>query len=137
MSKKVKGIAIGAAIAAGVGYLAGILTAPKSGKETRKDIEKVASKAKRDAEQQLKNLHAELSDLLDRVATGKDHLKKDAEHLVDRAQSAKNKAREMLSAIHEGDADDKDLKRAITEVNDALAHLKKYLSADDKTSKKA
>lgn len=137
MGKQVKGLAIGAAIAAGVGYVAGILTAPKSGKETRKDIEKVASKTKREAEQQLKALHSELGELLDKVSGRTDGLKKEAGHLIDRAQQAKDKAREMLSAIHEGDADDKDLKAAVADVSEALTHLKKYLKSDDETAKKA
>ncbi|MEO7364397.1 MAG: YtxH domain-containing protein [Candidatus Saccharimonadales bacterium] len=37
-SKTTKKLAIGAAIAGAAGYLAGVLTAPKSGKATRDDI---------------------------------------------------------------------------------------------------
>ena len=39
-------VAIGAAITAVAGYIAGVLTAPKSGKETREDIKVASTKAK-------------------------------------------------------------------------------------------
>ena len=39
-------IALGALIGAAAGFVAGILTAPKSGKETREDIKNVANDAK-------------------------------------------------------------------------------------------
>jgi len=43
------------------------------------------------------------------------------------AKVAKEKAREILSAVHEGDADDKDLKKAVDEASKAVAHLRTYL----------
>ncbi len=133
MSKKnnVRNMAIGGALAAAAGYVTGILTAPKSGKETRKDIETAAVKAKRDAEAQLKKLHSELGDL---IATGKrkmndvkDTVQKDLSKAVSQAEVAKEKARDLLSALHEGDAQDKDLQKAIDEVKKATEHLKAYL----------
>ena len=39
-------VAVGAAFGAVVGFVAGILTAPKSGKETREDIKVASTKAK-------------------------------------------------------------------------------------------
>ncbi len=42
--------AIGALIGAAIGAAAGILTAPKSGKETREDLKKKADSVKADAE---------------------------------------------------------------------------------------
>lgn len=53
-------IAVSAIIAATAGYVAGILTAPKSGKETRKDIQDKALKAKREAEARLKALYSDI-----------------------------------------------------------------------------
>lgn len=127
----VRNVAIGAAIAGVAGYVTGILTAPKSGKETRKDIKNKAAQAKAEAEKRLKKMHSELNEL---IATGKKRLK-DAtsttkvgfSEALDKAVAAKEKAREMLSAIHEGQADDKDLEAAVKEVNDAIDHLKKYV----------
>ena len=61
MKNSGKKIAIGTIVAGAVGYVAGILTAPKSGKETRKDIGDAAVKAKNEAERKLKKMHSELT----------------------------------------------------------------------------
>ena len=124
-------LALGAAVAAGVGYVAGILTAPKSGKETRKDISKAATKARLEAEKKLKHVHSELGEVLKtanaRIASGKLAAKGGLDKAIDIAVIARNKAREVLSAVHEGSAEDKELQKAIDDVNDALAHLKKFV----------
>ena len=131
MSKDTKKFAIGAAIAAGVGYLAGILTAPKSGKETREDVKNTAVKAKREAEKELKQLHSEVTKQIDRAKKVglklRDEHKDDLSKLVAKASAAKEKARETLTSIHEGDIEDKDLKTAVKDVTDAVNHLKTYL----------
>ncbi len=140
MSRRNRNFALGTILAAGLGYIAGILTAPKSGRETRQDIQSAAVKAKAEAEKKLKNLHSELSDLIDK---GKQNAKnagaaakKELIEALAKAQFAKEKAREVLSALHEGDADDKDLKKAIAEVNKAIEHLKKYVGKDIPASSK-
>lgn len=130
-SNTVRKVAIGAAIAALAGYVTGILTAPKSGKETRADIKDTAVKGKAEAERQLKKLHTELSELLDEIKTkGSDVSDKTAKELaglVDKAKVTKEKTREILSALHEGDAEDKELKKAIDEANAAIDHIKQYI----------
>jgi gas vesicle protein len=72
MVKKIKNIAALTGIAAGAGYLVGILTAPKSGRKTRSDIKKTASKAKTEGEKKLKKLHSELREAIDAVTKKKD-----------------------------------------------------------------
>lgn len=126
-----KKIAASAIISGVAGYVAGILTAPKSGKETRQDIKQAASKAKTAAERKLKELHSELNTLIEQ-SKGKAHglsvkAKSEYAKVMDGAKEARQKARELLSALHDGDADDKDLKRAIKEAAKALKHLKTYL----------
>ena len=129
---KVKGIAIGAAIAGVVGYVAGILTAPKSGKETRGDIRDTAVKAKVEAEKRLKQLHSQLNDLLNqgKDASGKlsDQAKAEWIKLADAAMASKDKVRAVLSSIHEGGTDDKDLQKAIKDATQAVDSLKSYLA---------
>ncbi|MDB5169219.1 MAG: hypothetical protein JWO41_575 [Candidatus Saccharibacteria bacterium] len=131
MGKNAKRFAAGAAIAGVAGYLAGLLTAPKSGKETRDDIKDVASRGVSEAEKDLKALHTELSKLLDEAKTQGEKLtdkaQKELGDLVEKAKDTKEKAREVLSAIHEGDAEDKELSKAIKDANDAIDHIKKYL----------
>lgn len=130
MRRRNRNIAVGAVLAA-AGYVAGILTAPKSGKETRKDISQAAQKAKAQAERKLKKLHSELDDLM---ADGKRRLKDlkasaqtGLQDALNSAGRAKEKARDLLSRLHEGEAEDKDLQSAIDDVTDAVGHLKKYL----------
>lgn len=126
-----KKIAIGAAIAGVTGYLAGILTAPKSGKETREDVKNTAVKAKTEAEKQLKKLHGELTSVIETAKKGvlraKNVADKDFDKAVEVAVKAKDKAREMLTSIHEGGSDDKDLEKAIEEANAAVNHLRSFL----------
>ncbi len=133
MGKKnsVRNVAVGGALAAAAGYVTGILTAPKSGKDTRKDIESTAIKAKREAETQLKKMHSEIGELITtgkgRLGDAKKSAQSDLSTAINRAETAKEKAKELLSALHEGDAEDKDLQKAVDEVKKASSHLKAYL----------
>ncbi len=131
MSKKSRDFAIGATIAAGVGYLVGILTAPKSGRQTRKDISKSAAKAKTEGEKQLKKLHSEINVLLDKankqLETTKGKANKELAQAIKKADKAKQKARLLLSALHEGDADDPNLKAVISEISLAKKNLVKFI----------
>lgn len=131
MDKRTKRFAVGAVVAAAAGYVAGILTAPKSGKETRKDIKDTAVRGYGMAEKELKVLHTELSKLMDEAGKKATDLKGNAQKNLDKAVAgakvAKEKARELLSAIHEGDANDKDLDNAVKEAKKAADHLKSFL----------
>lgn len=126
-----KKIALGALLAGTIGYLAGVLTAPKSGKETRQDIKDSALKTKRDAEKKLKEVHSQLHSMLIDLRkqgsklTGK--AKTELENALDSATVAKEKVREVLSALHDGDADDPDLKKALKDAKSALKNLEKYV----------
>jgi gas vesicle protein len=131
MDKRTKKFAIGAVVAAAAGYIAGILTAPKSGKETRQDIKETAVRTYTAAEKELKSLHTELSKLMDEAGKRAGDLKGSAQKNLDKAVAgakvAKEKARELLSAVHEGDAEDKDLDNAVKEAKKAVEHLRSYL----------
>ena len=130
-SNTVKKVAIFAGIAAAVGYLAGILTAPQSGKETREDIKNTAQKGLSEAERQLKKVLAELnehiSELKKRGTEVGGQASKQFGELMEKGKVARDKAREVLSAMHEGDVSDKDLQAAITQGSEALKHLRTYL----------
>lgn len=132
-------LAIGAVVAAGIGYAAGVLTAPKSGKQTRKDIQKTAVKAKKEAEAKLKSLHSDLSSLITegrrQAKTTTSKAKSGFDDALTKAQGAKDKARQLLSAVHEGEADDKDLQKAIDDVKQATKHLKSFVVKDSKNAK--
>lgn len=131
MSKTTKRWALGAVFAAAAGYVAGILTAPKSGKETRKDLKETAEKGISEAEKQLKKLHTQLASLMneakDKATTLQGTAQKELQMIIAKTNTAKEKARDLLSASHEGKADDKELQRAIDEANKAVQHLQNYL----------
>lgn len=132
MSKTAKRFAIGAIFAAAAGYVAGILTAPKSGKETREDIKNATEHGIAEAEKQLKKLHTQMATVLgearEKVDTLKGTAQKDLQLAIEKTSAAKEKARDLLSALHEGGAEDKDLKKAIDEATKAIDHLQKYLT---------
>lgn len=134
-------VAVGTAIAAGIGYVAGILTAPKSGKETRKEIHDKAVKAKTETEKKLKELTSELNTLIttakSKAKGAQAGAKTELHKALDKAVGAKEKAREVISAFHEGESEDKDLQKAVTDVNKAIEHLKTYLDKHAKEDKKA
>ena len=127
-----KKIAIGAMLAAAAGYVTGILTAPKSGKETRKDIKDTASKFAREAEKKLKSLHTDLTSLIDKAEVilkdKKSDMAKGLQKAVDVAKVNQAKVRELLSAVRNGETDQPELKKAIKDATKAKDHLLKYFS---------
>lgn len=133
MKDSTKKFALGAGIAAAAGYLAGILTAPQSGKETREDIKNTAVTTIREAEKQLKRLHTELNDTIAAAKEEAERLtgkaKKELDAAIEVSKDAKEKIREILSAVHEGRAEDKELQRSIRDAKKAIAHLKAYLKS--------
>lgn len=130
-NSNLKRFAIGGAIAASAGYVAGILTAPKSGKETRGDIKQAANDNLAQAEKELKKLHTELGKAIDEARIKGDRLsakaRNDLSEFVDNAKDTKEKVREVISAFHEGEAEDADLKKAVKQADAALNNLRKYL----------
>lgn len=132
-SKTVKKVAIGSAIAGAVGYLAGILSAPKSGKQTRQDIADKAVDVKDSAEDQLNELNEELKNLIKNtkdksVGMGSSARAEYNETLI-KAKDAQNKAGEVLKAVKQGGADNPDLDKAIRQAKQAAKNLGKYLKS--------
>ncbi len=135
MSKEGKGfgkkLAVGAILAAAAGYVAGLLTAPKSGKETREDIKRKANEFYVAAEKELKKLHTELNEKLalanEKLAELREAGGRKFDDALEQANRAKDKVREMLSSLHDGEADDKDLQKAINEATKAVENLRTYL----------
>ena len=132
MGKNTKNVAAFAVIAALLGYIAGVLTAPKSGKETRADLKDAAIRTKKELERRLKKLYEDLNDLIDKSEVKLKELKGRSnlqlKQAIKKAKNAKDKAREVLSALHEGEADDEDLNDAVKELNIAMDNLRKYIS---------
>lgn len=126
-----KKIATGAILAGIAGYLAGLLSAPKSGSQLRKDLKTQLPEAGHDAHERLKLLSNELDELL---ASAKDEGKdlagkhKDKFELAQsKAVEAKDKLEKLLDAIKSGNTSDKDLQRAIKDAEKAIVHFKDFL----------
>lgn len=129
--KTFKRIVTGAAVAGAAGYVAGILTAPKSGRETRKEFTRSAKKGVVDVEEELTTLQSELSGLAEEARDRGEDLggraQKEAHKLVDTARDSKQKVQGVLDALKQGKASDKDLAKAISDAKHAIDHVKDYL----------
>ncbi len=124
-----KGLIKGGLIGVILGAIGGILFAPKSGKETRKDIKDAAVKANREAEKKLKKLHAELKDKSVEVKQMADDYKGKAkvelDELSQRAEFTKQKISELISAVREFEAEEHEVEAAIKEGESVVDDIKK------------
>lgn len=112
------------------GFVAGVLLAPKSGKETRQDI---ADRAKRVAEKAQANLHAVQEELGDKLHQAEEQAKKlgkkisaEAKQSLEMAKKTQKQTLSVLQAIKQGQSKDEDLDIAIKNAQAALDSLKKY-----------
>lgn len=128
-----RNIAVGALLAGAVGYVAGILTAPKSGKETRADIADKAGDLKQAAAEEIAELQGELKDLLAKAKTETIALSGKARaefnEAVARAKDAQSKLTTMLKAVKAGEAEDPELNKAIKQAKAASKNLAKYFKS--------
>jgi gas vesicle protein len=123
--------AVGAVFAGIAGYVAGILTAPKSGKETREDIVDKAGDMRSDSEEQLQKARDDLSEALKNARAKTSELSSKAKGEYDEAvvgaKDALNKGGSVLKAWRAGEAQDPDLNKAIKQLKQAQKNLSKYL----------
>ncbi len=126
-------LALGALIAGAAGYLAGVLTAPKSGKQTRDDIADKASDVKKSAETELVSLQIELKDLVKKAKTETIALsgkaKDEFNEAVVKAKDAQDKAGAVLKAVKAGEAADPELNKAVKQAKLAGKNLGRYLKS--------
>lgn len=117
---------LGAVLGAAAGAIAALLTAPKSGKETREDIKNKATELSQDALRQLRKLEGELSKKISDVKKLAQRLegeaKKEVEALVDRAEKLKDHALKMIEDF-KSDARKKADKKFVEEIETAIREL--------------
>jgi gas vesicle protein len=125
-----KKMAVSAVIAGVAGYIGGILTAPKSGKETRKKLAEEAEGLKDSTEEQLQKANEELKVLLKDTKTKTVSLssqaKEEFNEAVLRAKDAQNKATTTLKAMKAGEAEDPELNKAVKQARLAAKNLSKF-----------
>ncbi len=129
----VRKVAVGSAVAGAIGYLAGILTAPKSGKDTRQDIANKAEDVKYSAEDELRGANDELKVLIksakEKTVTLSSAARAEFNEAVIKAKDAQNKAGEVLKAVKQGEANDPELNKAVKQAKQAVKNLSKYLKS--------
>ena len=118
-------------IGAIVGFVTGLLSAPKSGQETRADIKQTAHKASEVLSAKAKQAQVHLSQLItkaeDKLKQTKQATGSQSRQLVDRAKHAKSQVGDVAKAVKDGQATDKDLDAAVKKANAAVTSLKSYL----------
>ena len=126
-------VALGAAIAGLGGYLAGVLTAPKSGKETRAQLAEQAGDVKNNTDVQLALAQRELGVVIKEAQAKTLKLSAQAraefnEALI-RAKDAQNKAKIVAKAFKDGQAEDPELNKAVKQAKQAQKNLSKFLNS--------
>lgn len=128
-----KKLALGAVVGGVAGYFAGILTAPKSGNQTRKDIVNKAGEVKDETGEQLQKAADELNAAV-KTAKGKSvtlsaKARLEFDETLIKARDAQNKASELLKAFRNGESNDPELNKAVKQVKLAQKNLSKYLKS--------
>jgi gas vesicle protein len=128
-----KKMALSALIAGAAGYVGGILTAPKSGRETRKQLANDAEGLKENTEVQLQKVNDDLKELLKEAKTKtlalSSQAKEEFNEALLRAKDAQNKTSSTLKALKAGQADDPELNRAVKQARQAAKNLGKFFKS--------
>jgi gas vesicle protein len=125
---------VASALIAGVaGYIGGVLTAPKSGKETRKKLTEEAEGFKDNTEEQLQKANEDLKVLLkdakNKTVSLSAQAKEEFNEALLRAKDAQNKASSTLKAIKNGEAEDPELNKAVKQAKLAAKNLGKFFKS--------
>lgn len=131
---KGKKFGLGVILGAAAGVVAGLLTAPKSGKETRQDIKKKAGEVRGSAERRLKDAHKELdkvaADAKARAKNLQGKAKDEMDALAGKADVLRGRVKEAITSIKSGDDDNDDA--TIDQLLKDLAALKNKIAAKAK-----
>lgn len=126
-------IAIGALVAGIGGYVAGLLTAPKSGKQTRAELADDVSAAKNNAEVQLAIAQRDLGVLIkeaqEKTLALSAQAREEFNETLIRAKDAQNKAKMMLKAVKTGSGENPELDKAVKQAKQAQKNLSKFLKS--------
>jgi gas vesicle protein len=135
---KGKRFGLGIIIGAVAGVVTGLLTAPKSGKETREDIKNKAGEIKGSAERKLKEAHKELGKLSDEAKLKAKELqgkaKEEAEELGKKADELRERVKAAITSIKSGDDDNDDA--TIDQLLKDLSALKNKIATKVKNATK-
>ncbi len=135
---KGKKLGLGILIGAAAGVVTGILTAPKSGKETRQVLKNKALEVKGSAERKLKNAHKDLNRLADDAKVKARTLQGKAKDEMDgygkKAEELRDSVKAAITSIKSGD-DDSD-EASVDQLLKDLTALKDKITGKAKNLKK-
>ena len=128
-----KKLAVGTIFGGIVGYVAGLLTAPQSGAETREDIVDQTANLKDDTSLELSIAYDKLSDVIKRAqkkaVTLSAQAREEFNESLIRAKDAQTKAKVVLKAVKSGGSDNPELNRAVKQAKQATKNLGKFMKS--------
>ncbi len=119
----------GTIVAVAAGYVLGILTAPRSGKSTRKQIATKANEAVTQIEKQLKDMYKQSQEMIDKFNKDNPKMSQGLKDLKAKAIACQEKIKELLTSIHGDDSTEEDLHKAVSEAQKSLDSINKTLKA--------
>ena len=136
MKKNSRNIIVGAILVGAASYVAGILTAPKKGKETREDIRHASVNLKISLENALKKLYTDSSRQLERALNVNQNLtaqtKKELDLLIASVKHAKDKIKVYLTSLREGEIEEEEITLLLTDGRDNTERLKFFVDTLEK-----
>jgi gas vesicle protein len=124
-------VALSAVIGGLAGYVTGVLTAPKSGKQTRNELVDKAEAAKDGAEYKLQEaideLNTTIAETKQKSLALSAKARSEYDESVVKGKDSLNKASQVLKAMKAGEASHPDLNRAVKQARQATKNLGKYL----------
>lgn len=132
MNKDTKNLGIALIAGLAAGYALGILTAPKSGKETRGDLKEAGSKAYKAAEVRLKGSYEDLSDVIAKAGKQTKKLstkgREELDVLLAAAHDAQGRVKQLIASVRRGDATPEQLEDVVVAAQVAKDELSDFIS---------
>jgi gas vesicle protein len=132
MNKDVKNVGIALIAGLAAGYALGVLTAPKSGKETRSDIKDAGAKAYKIAEARLKNTYEDLSEVIANAGEQAKKLNKKGREELDvllaAAHDAQGRVKQLITSVRKGDVTEELFEDTVVAAQVAKDELQDFIS---------
>lgn len=132
MNKDVKNVGIALIAGLAAGYALGVLTAPKSGKETRNDIKEASAKAYKIAEARLKNTYEDLSEVIANAGEQAKKLNKKGREELDvllaAAHDAQGRVKQLITSVRSGDVTEEQFEDTVIAAQVAKDELQDFIS---------
>jgi gas vesicle protein len=136
MKKNSRNIVVGAILVGAASYVAGILTAPKKGKETREDIRHASINLKISLEKSLKQLYADSTKQLERALNINQQLttrtKQELESLITAVKHARDNIKIYLTSLRDGDIEEEQITLLLSDGRDNTERLKFFVDTLEK-----